>query len=69
MVKDTKQRIMLTLPKDVIEALDTVVKAFNKKGVQVTKSTLILSIFVQWLDYQNGEIEIAQHIIGGNKDA
>lgn len=69
MVKKTNQRVTLTLPKDVIDSLEMVVKAFRKKGVMVNKSTLILSIFVQWLDYQNNEIEIAKAFKEEKKDA
>ena len=67
MVKDSNKRLTLTLPKDVIESIDMVVKAFRDKGVMVTKSTLILSIYVQWLDYQNNEIEVCKAFKGGKK--
>ena len=59
MIKDTNKRVMITLPKEVDESMELIIESFRKKGIKTTKSQFIVDIFLQWVLFQNGEIEKA----------
>ncbi len=57
-----KDNVMLqvSVPKEVVDSMNLVCKSIsNKLNRQYTKGNLITDIYVQWLEFQNQEIEEA----------
>ena len=57
-----KRNIMLqvSVPKEIVESMNEVVKTISKKlKIHYTKGMLVSDIYAQWLTYQNQEIQAA----------
>ncbi|MBO7731109.1 MAG: hypothetical protein J6S67_01100 [Methanobrevibacter sp.] len=57
-----KDNVMLqvSVPKEVVDSMNLVCKSISKKlNRQYTKGNLITDIYVQWIEFQNQQIEEA----------
>lgn len=54
--RDNKN-LQLTLPAEVVDSMNRVVEAYRKRGCLITKSMLVTSIYIQWLQVENKKIE------------
>lgn len=56
-VKSTKSVIHISLDNEILDSLNLVVKTLRKKGIKITKSSLLSSLFVSWMVDCNMEYE------------
>jgi len=47
----------VSIPIEMYDSMNQILKAYKDKGIIITKSQLLLSIYYQWLDEQVKEIE------------
>lgn len=60
-ISKNKKMLQVALPKDIIDSMDKVCEAISKNlKRKITKSMLITDIYVQWLEFQNKQIEEAE---------
>ena len=49
--------ITISIPYEIKESLDMIIKAINSNGGKITKGQLLASIYLDWLDAQSNEIK------------
>ena len=60
-ISKNKKMLQVALPKEIIDSMDKVCEAVSKNlKRKVTKAMLITDIYVQWLQFQNKQIEKAE---------
>lgn len=47
----------VSIPIEMYDSINQILKAYKDKGIIITKTQLLLSIYYQWLDEQVKEIE------------
>lgn len=47
------------IDQETFDSMSKVIQVFKEKGIIITKGNLIKSIWIQWLEFQNQEIEKA----------
>lgn len=58
-VSKKKKVVHIAVPLEVLDSMNKVVSAFRRKGMKINKSILLTQIYLEWLVYQNEEIEQA----------
>lgn len=59
-IRKGNKMLQVSMPKEVISSMDQVCEAIsNKMQRPYTKGMLITDIYIQWLEFQNKEIEEA----------
>lgn len=56
-ISKNKAIINISLDKEILESLNLVVNTLRKKGLKITKSSLLSSLFVSWMVDCNMEYE------------
>ena len=60
MIRKGNIMLQVSVPKEIVESMDKVVKTISKKlKIHYTKGMLVSDIYAQWLTYQNQEIQAA----------
>lgn len=60
MIRKGNKMLQVSVPEEIAESMDKVSKAISKKIKRpYTKGMLVADIYVQWLTFQNGEIQKA----------
>lgn len=60
-ISKNKKSLQVAIPKEVVSSMDQVCEAISTKlKTKYTKAMLITDIYVQWLKFQNEQIEEAQ---------
>ena len=60
MIRKGNIMLQVSVPKEIVESMDKVVKSISKKlKIHYTKGMLVSDIYAQWLTYQNQEIQAA----------
>ena len=60
MIRKGNIMLQVSVPKEIVESMNKVVKTISKKlKVHYTKGMLVSDMYVQWLTYQNQEIQAA----------
>ena len=49
--------ITISIPYEIKESLDMIIKAINSNGGKITKGQLLASIYLDWLDAQSNVIK------------
>jgi len=49
--------ITISIPYEIKESLDMIIKAINSNGGKLTKGQLLASIYLDWLDAQTNDIK------------
>jgi len=49
--------ITISIPYEIKESLDMIIKAINSNGGKLTKGQLLASIYLDWLDAQSNDIK------------
>lgn len=58
MIRKGNKMLQVSVPKEIADSMDEVSKAISKKIKRpYTKGMLVCDIYVQWLQFQNMEIE------------
>ena len=61
MIRKGNIMLQVSVPKEIVESMNKVVKAISKKlKIHYTKGMLVSDMYVQWLTYQNKEIQAAK---------
>ena len=47
----------ISIPLEMYDSINQILKAYKDKGIIITKTQLLLSIYYQWLDEQVKEIK------------
>ena len=59
-IRKNNKMLQVIVPKEIVDSMDQVCKAISKKiNRPYTKGNLVTDIYVQWLTFQNEEIEKA----------
>ena len=72
MIRKGNKMLQVSVPKEIADSMDKVSKAISKKLKRpYTKGMMITDIYVQWLKFQNEEIQKAseEQAKEENKDA
>ena len=60
MIRKGNIMLQVSVPKEIVQSMDEVVKTISKKlKIHYTKGMLVSDIYAQWLTYQNQEIQAA----------
>ena len=60
MIRKGNVMLQVSVPKEIVESMNEVVKTISKKlKIHYTKGMLVSDMYVQWLTYQNQEIQAA----------
>ena len=60
MIRKGNIMLQVSVPKEIVESMNEVVKTISKKlKIHYTKGMLVSDMYVQWLTYQNQEIQAA----------
>lgn len=60
MIRKGNIMLQVSVPKEIVESMNKVVKTISKKlKIHYTKGMLVSDMYVQWLTYQNQEIQAA----------
>ena len=60
MIRKGNIMLQVSVPKEIVESMNEVVKTISKKlKIHYTKGMLVSDIYAQWLTYQNQEIQAA----------
>lgn len=60
MIRKGNIMLQVSVPKEIVESMNDVVKTISKKlKIHYTKGMLVSDMYVQWLTYQNQEIQAA----------
>ena len=60
MIRKGNIMLQVSVPKEIVESMNKVVKTISKKlKIHYTKGMLVSDIYAQWLTYQNQEIQAA----------
>lgn len=50
MISKDKVIVHISMEKEVLEALNIIVKVLRQHGLKVNKSTFLVSLFLKWMD-------------------
>ena len=60
MIRKGNIMLQVSVPKEIVESMNKVVKTISKKlKIHYTKGMLVSDIYAQWLTYKNQEIQAA----------